>query len=45
VEACSKTFRLRGTCIGGCGKAGQFPVYCGMGGPEVLVKEVSIGGN
>ena len=44
IEQTTKTFEMYTGYFGGCGKAGQSPLAVGMGGPELLVSEVMIGG-
>ncbi|MHA1305083.1 MAG: TldD/PmbA family protein, partial [Candidatus Heimdallarchaeaceae archaeon] len=44
VIGATKDFHLATGYFGGCGKSGQFPLPVGLGGPELLVSEVMIGG-
>ncbi len=44
IEAMTKDLKLSTGYFGGCGKKGQFPLPVGLGGPELVVKEVQIGG-
>lgn len=44
VEGATKDLSLKGTYFGGCGKAGQYPLPAGLGGPKLLIKEVTFGG-
>ena len=44
VENGTKEIRLRAGYFGGCGKSGQFPLPCGLGGPELIISEVTFGG-
>ena len=45
IEACTTSFEIETSLFGGCGKAGQAPLYVGKGGPEILVNEILIGGS
>jgi len=45
IKGATTRFKLRTGIFGGCGKAGQFPLFVGMGGPDLLVNEVLIGGS
>jgi TldD protein len=44
VEGATKDLRIQAGYFGGCGKGGQFPLPCGLGGPELVVGEVTFGG-
>ncbi|NPD88243.1 MAG: TldD/PmbA family protein [Asgard group archaeon] len=44
VEGTTKNMILRGNFFGGCGKGEQFPLPVGMGGPEVVMDQVLVGG-
>ncbi|MHA1136280.1 MAG: TldD/PmbA family protein [Candidatus Thorarchaeota archaeon] len=44
VEGATKELQLRSGYFGGCGKDGQFPLPTGMGGPKLLIDEVTFGG-
>ncbi|TET09819.1 MAG: TldD/PmbA family protein [Candidatus Thorarchaeota archaeon] len=44
VEGGTKELKLRSGYFGGCGKGGQAPLPCGMGGPKLLINEVTFGG-
>ena len=44
VEGCTKDLLLTGGYFGGCGKEGQFPLPCGLGGPKMVVADVRFGG-
>ena len=44
VEGGTKELKLRSGYFGGCGKGGQSPLPCGMGGPKLLINEVTFGG-
>ncbi len=44
VEGATKDLRLSAGYFGGCGKSGQFPLPCGLGGPEVVIDDVTFGG-
>ncbi len=44
VEGATKDLRISAGYFGGCGKSGQFPLPCGLGGPELVVGEVTFGG-
>ncbi len=44
IEGATKDFRLKAGYFGGCGKSGQFPLPVGMGGPELVIGEVTFGG-
>ncbi|MDH5483188.1 MAG: TldD/PmbA family protein [Candidatus Bathyarchaeota archaeon] len=44
VEGGTKDLHLEAGYFGGCGKGGQFPLPCGLGGPELVIREVTFGG-
>lgn len=44
VQGATKDLRLRGAYFGGCGKSGQFSLPCGLGGPHLLISNVTFGG-
>lgn len=44
IKGATKDLRLYAGYFGGCGKSGQFPLPCGMGGPEMVIGEVTFGG-
>ncbi|MFW9830278.1 MAG: metallopeptidase TldD-related protein, partial [Candidatus Thorarchaeota archaeon] len=44
VEGTTRDLQLSGAYFGGCGKAGQFPLPIGLGGPKLLIKDVTFGG-
>ncbi len=44
VEGGTKTFNISTGYFGGCGKSGQYPLPVGLGGPELLVSQVLVGG-
>jgi TldD protein len=44
VEGRTKDFILASGYFGGCGKGGQFPLPVGLGGPKLLMREVTFGG-
>ncbi len=44
VEGCTKDLMLIGGYFGGCGKEGQYPLPCGLGGPKMVVADVRFGG-
>ena len=44
VEGATKDLKLNAGYFGGCGKSGQFPLPCGLGGPELVIGEVTFGG-
>jgi TldD protein len=44
VEGGTKDLRLYAGYFGGCGKSGQYPLPCGLGGPELVIDEVTFGG-
>lgn len=44
VEGATKDLRIYAGYFGGCGKSGQFPLPVGIGGPELVVGEVTFGG-
>ena len=44
VEGATKDLHLYAGYFGGCGKSGQAPLPCGLGGPELIVDDVTFGG-
>ncbi|MHA1963272.1 MAG: TldD/PmbA family protein [Candidatus Thorarchaeota archaeon] len=44
VEGGTKDLKLFSGYFGGCGKGDQFPLPTGMGGPQLLINEVTFGG-
>jgi TldD protein len=44
VEGTTKDLRISAGYFGGCGKSGQFRLPCGLGGPELVIGEVTFGG-
>jgi len=44
VEGATKDLRIWAGYFGGCGKSGQFPLPCGLGGPELVIGGVTFGG-
>jgi len=44
VEGGTKDLRFSAGYFGGCGKSGQSPLPCGLGGPELVISEVTFGG-
>ena len=44
VEGATKDLCISAGYFGGCGKSGQFRLPCGLGGPELVVGEVTFGG-
>jgi len=44
VEGGTKELKLKSGYFGGCGKGGQSPLPVGMGGPQLLIDEVTFGG-
>ncbi|MHA1910967.1 MAG: metallopeptidase TldD-related protein, partial [Candidatus Kariarchaeaceae archaeon] len=44
VEGATKDFSLYSSYFGGCGKAGQFPLPVGLGGPKIIFSKVRFGG-
>ncbi|RDE16001.1 MAG: hypothetical protein C4K48_02595 [Candidatus Thorarchaeota archaeon] len=44
VEGATKELRLRSGYFGGCGKGDQFPLPVGMGGPKLVINDVTFGG-
>jgi TldD protein len=44
VEGATRDLRLYSGYFGGCGKGGQHPLPVGIGGPELIVKDVTFGG-
>jgi len=44
VEGATRELELWGTYFGGCGKGGQHPLPTGLGGPKLLIRDVTFGG-
>jgi len=44
VEGATKDLKLTSGYFGGCGKGGQSPLPVGLGGPKLLIDEVTFGG-
>ena len=44
VEGATKELKLHSGYFGGCGKGEQFPLPVGMGGPKLLINNVTFGG-
>jgi TldD protein len=44
VEGATKILKLRSGYFGGCGKNDQFPLPVGMGGPKLVIDNVTFGG-
>ncbi|MFX0093179.1 MAG: TldD/PmbA family protein [Candidatus Hodarchaeota archaeon] len=44
VEGATRDLELRSGYFGGCGKSGQAPLPVGLGGPKLLISEVTFGG-
>ena len=44
VEGGTKKLEIRSGYFGGCGKGAQFPLPTGLGGPKLLIAEVTFGG-
>ncbi len=44
VEGATKDLHISAGYFGGCGKSGQYPLPCGLGGPELVIGEVTFGG-
>lgn len=44
IEGTTKELYLQSGYFGGCGKGGQFPLPVGLGGPELVIGEVTFGG-
>jgi TldD protein len=44
VEGATKELKIRSGYFGGCGKGQQFPLPTGLGGPKLLIDEVTFGG-
>jgi len=44
VEGATKELKLTSGYFGGCGKGEQFPLPVGMGGPQLIVGDVTFGG-
>ncbi len=44
VEGATRDINLWGTYFGGCGKSGQRPLPTGLGGPKLLIRDVTFGG-
>lgn len=44
IEGATKDMEMRCGYFGGCGKDGQFPLPCGLGGPKLVIDNVRFGG-
>ncbi|MFX0039495.1 MAG: TldD/PmbA family protein [Promethearchaeota archaeon] len=44
VRGATKDLQMMCTYFGGCGKDGQFPLPCGLGGPKLIIDNVRFGG-
>lgn len=44
VQGATKDIEIRCGYFGGCGKDGQFPLPCGLGGPKLVIDNVRFGG-
>jgi len=44
VEGATKELKLRSGYFGGCGKGDQFPLPTGMGGPKLVIDNITFGG-
>ena len=44
VEGATKELKIRSGYFGGCGKGAQFPLPVGMGGPKLIIDNVTFGG-
>ncbi|RDE11280.1 MAG: hypothetical protein C4K47_10045 [Candidatus Thorarchaeota archaeon] len=44
IEGATKDFEITSGYFGGCGKADQFPLPVGLGGPKLIVDGVTFGG-
>lgn len=44
VEGATKELKLSSGYFGGCGKGAQFPLPVGMGGPKLIIDNVTFGG-
>jgi TldD protein len=44
VEGATRELKLRSGYFGGCGKDEQFPLPVGMGGPKLVIDNVTFGG-
>jgi len=44
VEGATKDLHIWAGYFGGCGKGGQYPLPCGLGGPELVIRDVRFGG-
>jgi len=44
VQGATKDMEMRCGYFGGCGKDGQFPLPCGLGGPKLVIDNVRFGG-
>ena len=44
IEGCTKNLELSSGYFGGCGKADQYPLPVGLGGPKILFSKVRFGG-
>lgn len=44
VEGATKDLIIQGSYFGGCGKGGQWPLPTGLGGPKLVIRDVTFGG-
>jgi len=44
IRGATKDLEVYSTYFGGCGKDGQFPLPCGVGGPKLIIDNVRFGG-
>jgi TldD protein len=44
VEGATKDLFIGGYYFGGCGKSGQWPLPTGLGGPKLIIRDVTFGG-
>ena len=44
IEGATRDIGLWGSYFGGCGKLGQYPLPAGIGGPKLLIQNVTFGG-
>lgn len=44
VQGATRDFKLKASFWGGCGKGRQYPLFTGLGGPHLVLKEATFGG-
>lgn len=44
VQGATRDFKLKASFSGGCGKGRQYPLFTGLGGPHLVLKEATFGG-